>query len=950
MTAPTHRPAGRPWLPALGILAVLGIGFMSFVGVWSDKLWFDSVSYGVVFNTMLGTRSVLFVGTTLIVGVIIYLAAWLAYRSRPFAVGGAGGALLAPYRALLSRHFAVAAAIPAVLIGVMSGATAQLEAESVLAWLHRSPFNQLDPYFGLDYAFYVFEYPVWKAAIGLVLSTLTFCLLVVALIQFVVGNLVRVGQRNRGYTGPAGQQISVIIGLILVVYGMQSLLERYGLLLGQGTLFSGMQYTDAHARLQAKLVIAIMAFVVAALFFANVFIRRAIVPAAGGVLLIVSSIILGGLYPAFVQSFNVKPNEPDKERPYMQEHIKMTQQAYGIADVETKEYAAVTQVAPGQLKADAAALPGIRLIDPMVVAPTFDQLQQVRGYYAFPDVLNIDRYTLDGAETDVVIAARELDIAGVPDANWNNLHTVYTHGYGVVAAYGNRRQTMGEPQWIVGDIPPVGKLAEAEPRIYYGELTKQFVIVGREPGQQPIELDTPGGGANGGEVNNVYAGKGGIPIGDLGTRAVMAAKFGDINFLLSDRINSASKLLYDRQPQVRVQEIAPWLTTDSSIYPALVDGRVVWVVDAYTTSDSFPNSQQISLRTSTTDTETKFLGAQVDTNVNYIRNSVKAVVDAADGTVSLYEWDTTDPILKAYAGAFPGVIKPKSEISAALLDHFRYPQDLFKVQREVLSRYHMSNADTWYKQTDLWTIPTDPVRSAADKEPPYYLSIKWPGDAKPVFSLTTVFVPKNRSNLASYLAVDADAASPNYGKLRILRMSDTQQIDGPGQTFNAINNDQVVAELLRPFLNQGSAAATYGNLLTLPMGNGLLYVMPVYTVRQASTGSYPVLRFVTVRFGEHVGIGTTLQEALDAVFKGDAGASTGETPVGGTPPTTPITPTTPTTPTTADPAAAAAALERAQQAFTDADAALRAGDLAGYQAKVGVAKQAIADAMKALGR
>ena len=334
-----------------------------------------------------------------------------------------------------------------------------------------------------------------------------------------------------------------------------------------------------------------------------------------------------------------------------------------------------------------------------------------------------------------------------------------------------------------------------------------------------------------------------------------------------------------------------------------------------------------------------------------MRNSVKAVVDATDGTVALYAWDEEDPMLQTYMRAFPNTVQPRSAISPDLLAHVRYPEDMFKVQREILGRYHMTNPASWYQQSDLWQVPNDPAKTATEaKEPPYYLSIKWPGDEAPIFSQTTVFVPKGRSNLASYLAVNSEATSPNYGDLRVLRMSDTQQIDGPGQTFNAMTTDEKVAEVLRPFLNQGSAAATFGNLLTLPMGSGLLYVLPVYTQRQGSTGSYPALRYVIVRFGEHVGIGETLQEALDAVFVGDAGADTGEQPT--EPGTEPDNGEPPAEMDASpdDQAVSAAAMEKAEEAFVAADAALRRGELGVYQEQVDEARAWIEQAYKALGR
>jgi uncharacterized membrane protein (UPF0182 family) len=343
-----------------------------------------------------------------------------------------------------------------------------------------------------------------------------------------------------------------------------------------------------------------------------------------------------------------------------------------------------------------------------------------------------------------------------------------------------------------------------------------------------------------------------------------------------------------------------------------------------------------------------------------MRNSVKAIVDATDGTVQLYAWDETDPIMQTYAKVFPGTVQPKSAISPELLAHLRYPEDLFKVQRYVLGRYHMTNPDSWYQQSDLWQVPVDPVHTPTEAlEPPYYLSIRWPTDDTPIFSQTSVYVPKGRSNLAAYLAVVAEASSPNYGKLRVLRMSDTHQIDGPGQTFNAMTTDTRVSDMLRPYLNQGSAAATYGNLLTLPMGAGLLYVMPVYTQRQGSVGSYPALTYVIVRFGQSVGIGQTLQEALDKTFGGDAGVETGEEPTTPTPPTEPTTPPTepgePTEPTTPpEPGtpeeAAKVLLQQAQDAFVAADTALRNGDLAEYQRQVRQAEQSMKEALEKLGR
>lgn len=949
-------------VPTLLVLAAVIVVWVIFTELWTTKLWFDSVKYPQVFATMLTAQVILFAVFFVAMAVMIGGNMWLAFRLRPTFTQSGRSAMLDRYRDLLERNSWLAILLPAAFFGLMAGVGAAARAPEYLAWWNRTPFGTTDPYFGLDVSFYTFEYPVWTDIISFLMSATLFALIAAAAVHFAMGGLVIGRKAEAGEVRAARIHLSILGGVLLVLYGLSQLLGRYGILVQDGTLITGMQYTDDHAQVSAKIVIAVIAFICAGLFFANGFLNRATIPGAGLVLLVVSGIIVGMIYPAVVRSFQVLPNEPDKERPYIQANITATRQAFGVENTDVADYNAVVQVRPGQLKSDAQALPGIRLIDPAVVSTTFDQLQQVKGYYSFPSVLDVDRYQIGGKETDAVVAARELDMTKLPDRSWNNVHTVYTHGYGLVASYGNRRSSGGDPVWIDGDLPPSGELGTYEGRIYYGENSSTYAIVGREPGQDPIELDTPGGSSSGLETYNVYAGSGGVPIGDPFSRLLYATHFTDLNLILSDRVNAASKVLYDRTPQERVAQVAPWLTLDSNIYPAVVNQRLVWIVDGYTTSDSYPNSQRQSLRAATTDAQTTFGSVQTDQTINYMRNSVKAVVDATDGTVQLYGWDTTDPILASYEKAFPGVVQSKDAISPELMAHLRYPEDLFKVQRQVLARYHMTDPNAWYQKSDLWQVPNDPTKattttnpttgqsqtqSSTGLEPTYYLSIKWPGDENAVFSQTAVFVPKDRSNLASYLSVVAEATSPDYGKLRVLRMSSTHQVDGPGQTFNAMTSDTKFADLLRSFTNQGSAEARYGNLLTLPMGSGLLYVMPIYTMRQASTGSYPALRFVAVRFGQYVGIGTTLQEALDEVFSGDAGASTGEGGSG----STPSTPTpTPGSGGTDASATAAAELKKAEVAFTAADTALRNGDLAEYQKQMATAKASVEAALKALGR
>lgn len=956
MSATTNPSRRGLVVPTLLVLVALMVVWAIFTEIWTSKLWFDSVGYSQVFTTQLWTQVLLFVLFFLLMGGSVGGNMWLAFRVRPDNPRHGASALLDRYRGVIERNSLLVIAVPAVFLGLMAGISAAAQSTQYLAWWNRTSFGVADPYFHADVSFYVFEYPVWSDLLSFLMSATLFALLASGAVHFVTGALVLGRKVGNGKYSVARLHLSILAGVLLIFYGISQLLGRYGVLIESGSLLTGMQYTDDHARVAAKVVIAAIAFICAGLFFVNGFLKKGTLAAAGLVLMVVSGIILGMIYPAVIRSFEVLPNEPDKERPYIEANIAATRHAFNVEDTQVTDYNAVVQVRPGQLKEDAEALPGIRLIDPNVVSTTFDQLQQVKGYYSFQRALDVDRYVIGGVETDAVVAARELDQSKLPDTSWNNTHTVYTHGYGLVAAYGNRRSEAGDPVWIDGDLPPSGKLGNYEGRIYFGENSNTYAIVGREPGQAPLELDTPGGSKTGGETYNTYSGSGGVSIGSFFNRLLYATHFMDLNFLLSDRVNSASKVLYARTPKERVAEVAPWLTLDSNIYPAVVDSRLVWIVDGYTVSDRYPNSQRQSLQSSTTDADSALGSTQSDTSINYMRNSVKAVVDASDGSVTLYAWEPDDPILRSFEKAFPGVVKPKSAISAGLLAHLRYPEDMFKVQREVLARYHMTDPNAWYQQSDLWQVPADPTKGSAGGtstasatqqaglEPPYYLSIKWPGDKSAVFSQTTVFVPKERSNLASYLSVVAEASSPDYGKLRVLRMSGTHQVDGPGQTFNAMTTDKNFADLLRSYTNQGSAEAKYGNLLTLPMGSGLLYVMPIYTMRQSGSGSYPALRFVAVRFGQYVGIGTTLQAALDEVFSGDAGASTGETGKTTQKPTTSTTPSTTTLP-----AAAQADMKRALAAFDAADAAMRKGNLAEYQKQIAIAKSAVASALSKAG-
>lgn len=955
--ASTPAPQRSRALIGTAVILVLGFFIASvFTGIWTDRLWFRSIGYSEVFTKVLGTRVLLFVVFGLLLGVIVAANIVVAYRVRPmFRPASQEQVNLDRYREViepLRRWMLIGVAVVLALFAGSSGAG---QWRQFLLWRNREPFGTKDPYFNKDVGFYVFELPWLHYVVDFAMAVTVLSLIAAALVHYLFGGI-RLQSRTDRLTGAAQVHISVLLGLFVLFKAADYWLDRFDLTTQSGRLFTGMGYTDDHAVLPSKNILMFIALICALLFFANVLRRTWLLPSVGLALLVLSAILLGAVWPGIVQQFQVKPSEPDRERPYIARNIEATRSAYGVADTKVVGYDAQLSpdVAPEDLTSNAESVPGTRLLDPNLVSDSFDQLQQVRGYYSVPGVLDVDRYPVNGINRDMVLAVRELDQSGLEESqrNWANLHTVYTHGYGMIAAYGNQRDASnepvvdneGKPIWAEQDIPPKGQLTDMfspggyEPRIYFGEKSPSYSVVGKAGGRD-VELDIPEGTGGDQPTTNTYAGTAGVPIGGLFNKLLYAMKFSEPNLVLSSRVNENSRILYDRQPRERVQKVAPWLTVDGDVYPAVVGGHVVWIVDGYTTTDHYPNAEKDSLTDMTSDSlqpRTAYSTLPTD-DINYMRNSVKAVVDAYDGSVTLYEWDR-DPILDVWSKAFPGVIRPKAEISDELLDHMRYPEDLFKVQRKVLAKYHVTDAKTFYEGSDAWKVPEDP-EIKSQTQPPYRLSVKTPsGTDEAVFSLTSVYVPQRRQNLASFISVDADASLDDYGTIRILRLPSNTQVPGPSQMANQFASDPDIQEALLPFTRTNSKPL-YGNLLTLPAGDGLLYVQPLYTLREAGEGRYPVFKYVLVSFGQDVGIGETLTEALYDVL--------GLTPPDQTPGTG--TPETPPTPSGGGQVSESvrSLLEQAEAKFAEAESALQAGDLAGYQAATNEAKDLVQKALEA---
>ncbi|WP_308663015.1 UPF0182 family protein [uncultured Actinobaculum sp.] len=1003
------------FIPTLVILALIVVAFAVSASVYTEVQWYSQLGAARVFFTQWGWALALgVIGTLLMMAAVIINYAVTKTKGKAEGAENAApaGSNISHYRSLALKHkWVTYLAIP-LLVALIFGAPLAGEWRTYLTWINRTPFGQTDPQFGLEVSFYVFTLPVIQSILTFLIT-----LLVVSAATAVIGHYLHGGlsvDEGKIEVGGRARVHGAILGLLLIlVFAAQLWVSRYNLLLGQNERFSGASYADINAVLPGRTILAVILLLIAILFVVSALRGIWRLVTTGLIVAVVSALAVGWAWPQLVQSFQVRPNAIEAESPYIKRNIDATLTAYGLDDVETRSYQARTQAEEGLLAGDAETAAQIRLLDPNIVSPTYNQMQQNRQYYSFPAQLAVDRYQLpdekEGVLRDTVIGVRELNLAGLdPDQRtWINEHTVYTHGFGVAAGYGNTTTTQGQPQFFQAGIAAdgsasVNKLGDYEPRVYFGQNLPEYSIVGAPEGAEPWEIDYPSDSA-GGQEYNTYSGNGGPSIGGIWNKLMYAIKYRSTDILFSDRVTDDSQILFVRDPQERVQRVAPYLTLDSKIYPAVVDTdnnpdtpkRLVWIVDGYTTSNNYPYSARESLQEATVDALTGQV--QPASQVNYIRNSVKAVVDAYDGSVTLYQWDTEDPVVNAWDKIFPGMLTPVSEMSGDLMAHVRYPEDLFKVQRQLLARYHVTDPASFYTTGDFWNIPTDPGSTTttnaqgaivtgqgtnAVAQPPYYLTLQMPGQDTTEFSLSTSFIPggqTNRNIMTGFLAVDSNAGNEagkireGYGKFRLLELPRDLTVPGPGQAQNNFLADENVSRQLN-LLNQGGTQVKLGNLLTLPVGGGMLYVQPVYV--QASSGtSYPLMQYVLTAFGDSnaIGFAPTLQESLDKTFGGDSGAQAGDAAIenrksddvpaaaqgaGQTQPSAEPTtePTAQESPVAPAPAAGGdgsaqdrlnGALADMQSAVNEAETAMRNGDWAAYGAAQTKLRQALDAAVAA---
>lgn len=876
-------------IPTLVVLAVLAVIVVISAQFWTEWLWFDQSGFIQVLRTRWVMKALLFIAGGAVMGGAVWLSMWIAWRNRPvYAPSTPQQVVLDRYRASIEPLRKLVMIGAPILIGIFAGVSTSNQWETALLWWNGESFGETDPEFGIDIGFFVFTLPWLKFVVFYLMAVVVLAAIAGGATHYLYGGI-RVGGSGDLLTRTARLHSAILAAVFTLLIGANYWLGRYELLSQSGGKFDGASYTDIHAVLPAKGILAGVAVLVAALFIAAAFRGDWKLPALGVGLMVLSGIVVGAAYPALIQRFQVEPNAQQLEKEYIQRNIDATQNAYGMEDIEVTRYEAETDAEEGALRKDAETAASIRLLDPTIVSPSFRQLQQNKQYYNFPDTLAVDRYTVGDEKRDTVIAVRELDLNGLEpnQRTWVNERTVFTHGYGVVAAYGNTTSEDGRPSFYQRGIPSTGELGDYEPRIYFGQRSPEYSIVGAPEGSTPWELDYPDDDAPTGQVNTTYTGDGGPKVNNLWNQLMFAIKFADEKILFSDRVNEESQILFDRDPATRVEKVAPWLTLDGRVYPAVVDERVVWIVDGYTTTDQFPYAANTNLDSATQDALTEnsnTLEALAPQRANYVKNSVKATVDAYSGEVSLYAWEPDDPVLKTWENVYPEAVKPMDEISGDLMSHIRYPEDLFKIQRQLLTKYHVSDADAFYSGQDFWLQPEDPTQSGNSNvlQPPYYLTMQMPGQDQPEFSLTSSFITGGERNvLTGFLAADAEAGGEagkpreGYGKLRLLELPRDLTVPGPGQVQNNFDANSKVSETLN-LLNRGNSNVLKGNLLTLPVGDGLLYVQPVYV--QSSQGTkFPLLQRVLVAFGEDVGFAPTLDEALDQVFGGDSGIEADDT-------------------------------------------------------------------------
>ncbi len=806
------------------------------IDLYTNYLWFINIGYVSVFLTILKTKIVLWIIGTILFFLFAYFNVKVALKNS-----------LNKEIELTGLTFLLV-----FIFSIFMGIVASAGWEVVLRYFDQVPFNLADPIFSKDIGFYVFTLPFYLYVKNVLFLGLVGVGLVVFGIYFLSsGGLVRDSDDYGNFrleipifSTKAINHILLLGGFAFLLISVSYLLDRYSILYSARGAIYGAGYTDVNVDLPVRTLMAVLSFITALLFFASIKLGKTKLPVAGVALLLIVG-ILGGTLSGVVQQYKVAPDESNLERPYIINNIKFTKEAYGLTDLKEVPFPANYNLTYEDIIENNKTIDNIRLWDWRPLRTTYEQKQEIRTYYDFNDV-DVDRYNINGSYTQVMLSARELNSKLLTEKSWVNTHLAFTHGYGISMSPVRDVAKEGLPVMYVADIPPRSKFFNiTEPGIYYGELTDEYVITRTTT----KEFDYPKGTEN---VYGTYDGKGGIEFSSIFRRIIIAAHFGSINILVSNSIKSDSRILFYRNIRERVSVIAPFLIYDSDPYVVLSGGRIYWIIDAYTVTDRYPYSEPYS-------------------RINYIRNSVKVVIDAYDGTVDFYIFDENDPIIQTYSNIFKGLFKPSTDMPEDLRSHVRYPEDLFSIQASKYAVYHMNDPGVFYNKEDVWQVPREKYEAETVDMEPYYLITKLPGEKKEEFIILLPFTPKNKPNMIAWMAARADA--PYYGEKIVYNFQKGELIYGPIQIEARIDQDPEISELFTLW-GQGGSKVIRGNLLVIPVENSLLYVEPVYIKAEEAEGSIPELKRVIVAFGDRLTMQKTLEDALAVVF-GEAAAVEG---------------------------------------------------------------------------
>jgi len=859
-----------------------GLSFIVFLGIigfsvaraiatfFTNYLWFESIDLTSVWFKILLTKTILVAVTSLIAFAFIFINLRLAVRATPVMdifESFENQDPLSRFRAWTNERFLRYRLIGAVGLSLFLGAGASQLWEQVLLFLNQKSFGITDPVFNYDLSTYVFGLPLYRLFVSWGFQLVIFTSLIILLFFVATGAVQLRPGRFPDVSSGAKAHLSVLLAFIALLKAFAYRLDALELLYSPRGKVFGASYTDVVAHLPALNLLILISLFGAILLLVNIRRRGWLLPATAISLWLAVSIIVGGLVPAAIQRFRVVPDELNKELPYVANHIDYTRLAYNLNTIEEKSFEASPNLSSSDIADNAQTVDNIRLWDPTVLAETYSQLQEIRAYYALDEV-DVDRYEINGELTQVMVSARELDQTNLPAVGWVNERLQYTHGFGVVFSPANNVASQGQPDFYVKGVPATSTVSELEveqPRIYFGESADslEYVVVNSLQDEVDYPLSTEGQSV----AYTNYSGEGGVGIGSFFRRLGFALRYSELNLLISNQLSDDSKLIMERNIVSRVKKGAPFLYTDNDPYLALIDGQLFWIIDMYTVSDKYPYAQPA-------DTRRINENSGLPMNFNYLRNSVKAVVNAYDGTLNYYVVDEEDPIIQSYVDIFPELFSSKSEMSSELLDHIRYPEDLFTIQSDMYRDYHMIDPRVFYADEDPWVIPTDSsttprvatLRGEFTEigfKPmlPYYLLMNLPGETDLSYLIFQPFNPENRPNMQSFLVADADPE--NYGQLIDFRLPKGEFVDGPSQVATRINQDPDISQIFTLLDQQGSSVIK-GNLFVVPINQSILYYQPIYL--QGEQNPLPEFKFVVVVFQDRIIMEETLSEALDSIF------------------------------------------------------------------------------------